>query len=162
MILDNFENNNNNTGNLSTNQIKEIFKDINSIYSSIIENSAKADNNKINDDNIKTKLILKKFDILNDYLDKKNNEINDLYERNESNKTNNNNIENNLNFNYLNLNDNNENEITLNINAVDIINKFIQFDINNLIKETENQKKEINDLKKKTENFNNEIIKKCK
>ena len=149
MILDNFENNNNNTGNLSTNQIKEIFKDINSIYSSIIENSAKADNNKISDDNIKTKLILKKFDILNDYLDKKNNEINDLYERNESNKTNNNNIENNLNFNYLNLNDNNENEITLNINAVDIINKFIQFDINNLIKETENQKKEINDLKKK-------------
>ena len=159
MILDDIENNNN-IDNLSTNQIKEIFKDINSIYSSIIENSAKADNNKINEDDIKTKLILNKFDILNNYLDKKNKEINDLYEIKESNKKNNN-IENDLNFNNLNLNDNNNNEntIVLNNSAVEIINKFIQQDIENLEIETKNQQKEINEINKKIDFFNKDIKK---
>jgi len=159
MILDDIENNNN-IDNLSTNQIKEIFKDINSIYSSIIENSAKADNNKINEDDIKTKLILNKFDILNNYLDKKNKEINDLYEIKESNKKNNN-IENDLNFNNLNLNDNNNNEntIVLNISAVEIINKLIQQDLENLEIETKNQQKEINEINKKIDFFNKDIKK---
>ena len=159
MMIDDIENKNNND-NLSTNQIKEIFKDINSIYSSLIENSAKADNNKINEDDIKTKLILKKFDILNNYLDKKNKEINDLYEIKESNKKNNN-IENDLNFNNLNLNDNNNNEntIVLNISAVEIINKFIHTDSENLDNEIKNQKKEILDLNKKIDNINKEIKK---
>ena len=159
MIIDDIENNNN-IDNLSTNQIKEIFKDINSIYSSIIENSAKADNNKINEDDIKTKLILNKFDILNNYLDKKNKEINDLYEIKESNKKNNN-IENDLNFNNLNLNDNNNNEntIVLNNSAVEIINKFIQQDIENLEIETKNQQKEINEINKKIDFFNKDIKK---
>ena len=159
MMIDDIENNNN-IDNLSTNQIKEIFKDINSIYSSLIENSAKADNNKINEDDIKTKLILKKFDILNNYLDKKNKEINDLYEIKESNKKNNN-IENDLNFNNLNLNDNNNNEntIVLNNSAVEIINKFIQQDIENLEIETKNQQKEINEINKKIDFFNKDIKK---
>ena len=159
MIIDDIENNNN-IDNLSTNQIKEIFKDINSIYSSIIENSAKADNNKINEDDITTKLILNKVDILNNYLDKKNKEINDLYEIKESNKKNNN-IENDLNFNNLNLNDNNNNEntIVLNNSAVEIINKFIQQDIENLEIETKNQQKEINEINKKIDFFNKDIKK---